>query len=169
MLDGGRWQGKQLLSRSWVSESTTASERANYYGYLWWIRHDEVKLVLSGERHRALAASGYSAANKLKPLVDRPMFGPSLWMELGATLSSEERGELGRLVQGGLALFDKRRGKPIAFAADGWLGQALIVSPAFKTIAVRQHRKPKGDVDSAYNQLHGFFSFGKMLKRALQR
>jgi len=41
-LDGGRWKGRQLVSQSWVRESTsnqlTAEQGRNgdQYGYLWW-------------------------------------------------------------------------------------------------------------------------------------
>ncbi|WP_224365169.1 serine hydrolase domain-containing protein [Hyalangium versicolor] len=39
MLDGGRWQGQQIVPESWVQESTV-SERTlgdSRYGYLWWL------------------------------------------------------------------------------------------------------------------------------------
>lgn len=37
MLNKGVHQGKRLISESWITKSTTASDLANYYGYLWWI------------------------------------------------------------------------------------------------------------------------------------
>jgi CubicO group peptidase (beta-lactamase class C family) len=40
-LQKGCWQGKQLLSQEWVSESTTSKVYANEhfeYGYAWWLR-----------------------------------------------------------------------------------------------------------------------------------
>jgi CubicO group peptidase (beta-lactamase class C family) len=40
-LQKGFWQGKQLLSQEWVSESTTSKVYANdhfEYGYAWWLR-----------------------------------------------------------------------------------------------------------------------------------
>ncbi|WP_170110567.1 serine hydrolase [Flavilitoribacter nigricans] len=37
MLNGGRYQGRQLVPATWVNQSTTPSAKAAYYGYLWWI------------------------------------------------------------------------------------------------------------------------------------
>lgn len=39
-LDGGQWQGKQVISKAWVRQSLTphANARENVdYGYLWWL------------------------------------------------------------------------------------------------------------------------------------
>ena len=38
-LDGGRWNGEQIIPESWVRESTTPHSDADHglgYGYLWW-------------------------------------------------------------------------------------------------------------------------------------
>jgi CubicO group peptidase (beta-lactamase class C family) len=40
MLNRGRWNGKQVISERWITESTRAHEKSNNhtgYGYLWWI------------------------------------------------------------------------------------------------------------------------------------
>jgi CubicO group peptidase (beta-lactamase class C family) len=46
-LDGGRWEGRQLVSESWVTESTTGQLTAeqgqgDQYGYFWWVNEDPV-------------------------------------------------------------------------------------------------------------------------------
>lgn len=45
-LNGGRWEGKQIIPASWVRESTTAysvTERGSMgYGYLWWTLNPDV-------------------------------------------------------------------------------------------------------------------------------
>ncbi|MBW2528916.1 MAG: serine hydrolase [Deltaproteobacteria bacterium] len=169
MLQGGVWKGERLLSAEWVEASTASSTVSPHYGYLWWIRHDDVKRVLTKERLESLRARGFSAVDKLADFVDRPLSGARAWMELGALLSEGERAELTALVEDGVVLFNQRRGEAIAFAADGWLGQALIVSRPLQLIVVRQHRKPRDrEVDDAYNQQHGFFSLGTMLKASLR-
>ncbi len=46
-LDGGRWQGKQLISADWIAESTKQQSRWDTlsYGYLWWIIDDQTHSV----------------------------------------------------------------------------------------------------------------------------
>ena len=36
-LSGGRWQGKQIVSESWIRESTTQQAPDRDYGYGWWL------------------------------------------------------------------------------------------------------------------------------------
>lgn len=42
-LDGGMWQGKQIVPREWIAESTREHSRWNSlsYGYLWWVIDDK--------------------------------------------------------------------------------------------------------------------------------
>ena len=57
MLAGGRWDGKQIVSTRWVTESTRAhvpvhgNNTADRYGYQWWIP--------TADGHHAFAASGF--------------------------------------------------------------------------------------------------------------
>ena len=40
VLAGGQWQGRQIVSKAWIEESTTAKTVASStysYGYLWWL------------------------------------------------------------------------------------------------------------------------------------
>jgi CubicO group peptidase (beta-lactamase class C family) len=36
-LNGGRWQGKQIVSEEWIRESTTQQAPDAQYGYQWWL------------------------------------------------------------------------------------------------------------------------------------
>ena len=60
-LDDGRWQGRQVLSASWVAESfghygrlEPLDRNGNEYGYLWW--HE--KYVIDGRRIASVEARG---------------------------------------------------------------------------------------------------------------
>ena len=59
MLDGGRHDGQQLLSKAWVDtmfkpRSVALADLNVEYGYLWWINHFEV----NGKKITAYSASG---------------------------------------------------------------------------------------------------------------
>ncbi|MGZ0745790.1 serine hydrolase domain-containing protein [Haloparvum sp. AD34] len=40
MLNGGEWDGKQVLPEAWVEQSTTPSDVFDGYGFLWWLNTD---------------------------------------------------------------------------------------------------------------------------------
>ena len=55
-LNGGEWNGKQLMPASWVEESTrvdTTTDPADFYQYFWWVD------VAHPERGRFLARGNY--------------------------------------------------------------------------------------------------------------
>ncbi len=37
MTNGGRYDGKQIISEAWINKSLVPSEFAPYYGFLWWL------------------------------------------------------------------------------------------------------------------------------------
>jgi CubicO group peptidase (beta-lactamase class C family) len=39
-LDGGSWQGRQVVPRAWVRRSTSPAAAAPHYGYWWWLEPD---------------------------------------------------------------------------------------------------------------------------------
>jgi CubicO group peptidase (beta-lactamase class C family) len=53
VLDGGLWQGKQVVSRAWIEDSTAAhinGDAIYFYGYQWWlgrslVNREEIKWV----------------------------------------------------------------------------------------------------------------------------
>lgn len=56
MLDGGRWEGQQVVSRDWVERSTVAlqSSGENGYGYQWWT----AEVAVNGRPIRVHSARG---------------------------------------------------------------------------------------------------------------
>lgn len=53
MLQDGKWNGKQLVSKAWIRESTREHSRWEAmnlpYGYLWWIIDDEQTFAAMGD------------------------------------------------------------------------------------------------------------------------
>ncbi len=59
-LDGGRWQGKQLVSREWVERSTQPLTKigSKTYGYFWWHQAFAVKTAAGSKEIDSLLATG---------------------------------------------------------------------------------------------------------------
>jgi CubicO group peptidase (beta-lactamase class C family) len=71
-LDGGKWNGKQVVAAAWVKASTSphAQIDENYdYGYLWWLRAFSAP---GGQPHRAWLMNG-AGGNKVIDLPDLDM------------------------------------------------------------------------------------------------
>ncbi|MBC7919035.1 MAG: serine hydrolase, partial [Rhodoferax sp.] len=67
-LDGGRWQGKQVVSADWVRQSLKPSARmedGTDYGYLWWLHQLQV-----GERKFATYAMNGAGGNTVQIVPD---------------------------------------------------------------------------------------------------
>jgi len=55
-LNNGKWNGKQIISSSWVKQSLTKHSTVQNvdYGYLWWIKY----LMVDGVKYYGKAAQG---------------------------------------------------------------------------------------------------------------
>jgi len=58
--DGGRWHGRQVVSKSWVSTSTAEHSRVDNvsYGYFWWRHMFNVELPAGAQQIVVIAAQG---------------------------------------------------------------------------------------------------------------
>jgi len=57
VLDGGRWNGRQIVSKEWIHTSTTPKIEATesqLYGYLWWLG----RVRIDGREIRVIGAQG---------------------------------------------------------------------------------------------------------------
>ena len=84
-LNGGKWNGKQVVPASWVLESTrldTATDPADFYQYFWWVD------VVRAERGRFLARGNLGQFIYVVPDKDLVIvrmgesFGYNRWPEL---------------------------------------------------------------------------------------
>ena len=67
-LDGGRWNGRQIVSEAWVRASTTAHaqiDESTNYGYLWWLK----SFGPTGKTHAAFFMTG-NGGNKVVAIPD---------------------------------------------------------------------------------------------------
>jgi len=168
MLDRGEWEGEALIGEDWVRQSTAPGGPLHpYYGLLWWIRRAGGQQVQTAERLDALREAGFEATDALTPLTELPFDGGSAyWLEAGALLEPEARKQLATLASRGRLPYEERRGDPIGYYADGWLGQVLVVYPGQNLVAVRMHRTAHGG-DEKENERCGFRGFLGGLQAAM--
>ena len=50
MINGGKYDNKQIVSESWIKKSIIPSEKASFYGYLWWLDYNS--------EYKSFAATG---------------------------------------------------------------------------------------------------------------
>ena len=164
MLDDGRWNGQQVIPASWVKASTQQTFPDSGYGLLWWLRYGPAKRTIVKARVEAMRAAGFKGADALTPLVGNTFVSEErLWMDVGSLLTDAQRADAAVRAARGQVPHEQQAPSIIGYAADGWLGQALIVFPKQRVIAVRQHRAPESGADDAYNRDHGFFDLYKRL------
>ena len=89
MLNRGRWDGKQILSKEWVDRSSSPSEVNGNYGFLWWLNTDRALWPSAPESSYAALGHGQNVV-WIDP--DDDLVVVLRWLEL-----SEERAELERI------------------------------------------------------------------------
>ncbi|MDX2061193.1 MAG: serine hydrolase domain-containing protein [Gemmatimonadales bacterium] len=146
VLDRGRWKGQQLIGESFLAEMTRPSQpHYPLVGLLWWIEPDTQQVTLRTESIRTRPRG--SLFHRLAPLAGqtfptRPAARAAALATVGQTDDSLFVREAGpRWVD---SVFAWRVGAPLAYHANGYLGQYLVVVPAARLVAVRQIRNSDG-------------------------
>ena len=67
VLAGGRWNGRQIVSKAWIDASTTPRMEATDYGYLWWLGRS---LFKEREVHWAAALGRGGQSIRIVPELD---------------------------------------------------------------------------------------------------
>jgi CubicO group peptidase (beta-lactamase class C family) len=171
MLDRGKLGDRVLVPETFVTQATTEQAPRSSCGWLWWIRPAVTTLALRTSDVDKLVRHGAARAGALDDLVgQRHASAAALWLALAERTDEAGRTALVRLAATGLQPFAAHPGETLGFAADGWLGQHLIVIPEHRLVAVRQHRAPTDAMpDDAYNTAHGFFGLVRWLDLAIVR
>jgi CubicO group peptidase (beta-lactamase class C family) len=151
LLDEGVWQGKTIISKGWIAQSIAPGQQITpSCGLLWWLDYQSMKVTINDQ-----CVDAWRQAKLEDDFMQRvlPMKGKLYERK---AFFAELEGRFGGK-QGLETWYDHtwRRGLPdgtpvpdgplLAFRGDGWLGQAIVVVPKTRIVAVRQMRSPPID------------------------
>jgi CubicO group peptidase (beta-lactamase class C family) len=165
ILDGGQWQGKQVIPLDWMATSVAPSTPfAPDYGLLWWrLVHYTAFGVTSDllTQWRSMGAPDSTMA-KLQPLVTETYTAPNgVFAAMAARLTPAEYTALMSWFAAGnhIPYYRVRGTSPLlGVAALGWLGQYLTIFPDKQLVAVRMRTAGEADYTSP-TELYGYPAF----------
>ncbi len=150
VLDEGKWQGRQILSREWIGLSTSPSQALEpACGLLWW-RIPKMKLQVDDGTIAFLKEQGITPGSlkRLESLRGKPFESTAMWSKLRQIVQEDAvlKTKLAGLNKTPFESTFVTEGKPRVIEARGYLGQMLTILPDFRIVAVRQRQGgPKVD------------------------
>lgn len=145
VMDGGRWNGKQLLPAAFVRDMLAPSKLAEECGLLWWRSPAWARYSANEASFKTLRDAGVPAETiaKLQPMSGKTYADRSALLEaVSAALGANAMETWGRDVASrGLGLgrvFNIQMGPYVAYNANGYLGQFIVIVPQARLVAVRQ-------------------------------
>lgn len=144
MLQGGQWEGRQLISPEWIEQSLQAAHpSAPNSGLLWWRIAGRTRFHLDQAQIDALSEAGVEPAfiARLAPLMgvheSQADFTARLAEVLGDDWSDTLRESMAPAQSRGLSLSRREFLDWKGYAGRGYLGQYLVVYPDRDLVAVR--------------------------------
>jgi CubicO group peptidase (beta-lactamase class C family) len=162
MLDFGRFEGKQILSRSFVEEVFKPSQTfSSANGLLWWRYPKFSKSVIDSKKFAELRDNGISEQflQKIQPLENATFETNQDYVAaLERTLGKDWREQVNKaLANTNIALRNRIFSDEIVgYYASGFRGNYLLVMPNEKLVAVRVVRNDadyKGETDGFHDFL----------------
>ena len=155
LLDEGTWDGKQIVSKKWIDESTSPGQPFDPgCGLLWWLFPEWIKVTVDDAKIHDWQAAGVSLQllSNVAALKGN-LFTPDEYRaQLKVVLGGEQglqswRNELSKRGATGARIVS---GPLRGYNANGSLGQYLAILPKERLVAVRQIRSwnHKTDADA---------------------
>ncbi len=171
ILDGGQWQGKQVIPSDWMATSAAASTTfAPDHGLLWWRLVNYTAIGITSDlltQWRSMGAPDSTMA-KLQPLVAESYTAPSAYYAaMAARLTpAEYTAFMNWLAASNHMPYYRVLGTTpsLGFSAQGWLGQYLTIFPEKRLVAVRMRRALPEDYKSPTEQF-GYRAFSSNVFR----
>jgi CubicO group peptidase (beta-lactamase class C family) len=149
MLDGGQFEGKQIISRAFVEEAVKPSQSLfTACGLLWWRYPKTTKSIIDSERFAQMRKDGISEEflKKIQPL-ENVLFESvtSYIAAMEKSLGKDWRQEVSKaLEKTDYGLRKRIFGEDIiGFYAAGYRGNYLLIMPQYKLVALRVVRNDK--------------------------
>lgn len=165
VLDDGMWQGQAFIPKAFIHEMLESSQpHYPLCGLLWWRLPTQTRYILDKARLAVLAEAGVATSDldRLRPLVGRVLTTrESRNTALQEVFGEDWRHEVSKRfpTRGEDPVFRREHGPIVAYYADGYLGQTLMVVPEHGLVAVRQIRGGSG-----YNtKTDGFRNFKQLV------
>jgi len=159
LLDGGEWEGERIVSRDWLERSMAPAfpqlgGSALRCGLLWWLERESGAIgwddalidrwKQAGGSKRLIAVGEELRGQQCQSIDEARALVRSAVGKVSAAGGGDGDGswfdpEITKL---GVAFWNEEPGPVLAWRADGYLGNYLVVCPAKKLVAVRQRRYP---------------------------
>jgi len=155
VMDGGRWNGQQLLPAAFVREMLAPSKLVEECGLLWWRSPAWGRYSADERSFKTLREAGVSAdvVARLQPLTgkkfgDRQALLEAITAALGAGAMDTWGKEVASRGLGLGKVFNIEMGPYVAYNANGYLGQYIVIVPQARLVAVRQVESTEAWKDS---------------------
>lgn len=157
VLNRGEWNGERIIDEEWFDESLKQAQPFNHTcGLLWWL--DREKCATWPEELLSQYRQGGVSQHYITKLRDVGPEGIVIHdRNLKQLFGSRARADafFDEIDERGLKRFDLHLGEVRGYRIDGYLGQYLLIVPAYNLVAVRQSRYGKKP-DDQYDYFKDF-------------
>jgi len=141
VLQRGVWNNKRLIADAWFDESMRPSQSLNQRcGLLWWLVPEFTTSIIDDQQIEKLREAKLSEAflERVKLLKGTYASTDDRYdKKLEEVLGKQWETVLSKELRGTIVLSRKEYGPVIGYAAEGYLGQYLVIYPAKKLVGVR--------------------------------
>jgi len=144
MLNRGTWNGKRVISKSWIQQSLEPAQAYNRLsGLLWWLYPKWKKYTVDDGLIAEWKQGGIDPefVNQMAALKGKILTGPEFEVAVHKLLSKQELARwMPQLEHRGLMTHRFVPGPMLGYYAEGYEGQYLFVVPFARLVVARQIR-----------------------------
>ncbi len=140
ILNDGNWNGKQLISKSWIDEMFTPSKHNSNFGYEWWLTYEKMYYSFDDDFFAMIKPKTNEHSFELIKKLKGKYYGIQEIRERAIKVyTPEELKVVGALLQSlqPSQLKVRNEGEIINYTASGYLGQNMIIIPKKRLVLVR--------------------------------